>query len=101
MAPARIPLLERILAKVAPTEDPDACWIFTGTKNAKGYGKIYAGDGDRHHMLYAHRALNECLLGPLDAGIFLHHTCYTPSCVNYRHLERREDCKHHRRKDGA
>ena len=32
---------------------PDGCWLWSGFKNANGYGKYYAGQG--RDKVYAHR----------------------------------------------
>ncbi len=60
-----------------------SCWLWTGTLNAKGYGKI--GGRLAHRLLYAK------LIGPIPPGMELDHVrtrgCSHRNCVNPAHLE--------------
>lgn len=61
------------------TEGP--CWLWTGTKDANGYGKFQVGGKFLAHRIafadFYHVELNA--FGPLIHG------CDTPACVNPRH----------------
>jgi len=72
--------LERGLPAYRPV---DACWIWQGAKNDRGYGQI------RMHgkAIYAHRAMYEIHVGPIAKGLELDHLCREPACVNPAHLE--------------
>ena len=55
------------------------CWTWTRSLDDHGYAR-YAGG-------YAHRKVYAEYLGPIPAGMVLHHRCYVRSCVNPYHLE--------------
>lgn len=65
----------------------DGCWIWTGYKNARGYGRVK--HGGRWHA--AHRVLYELIEGPIPEGLELDHVrargCRSTSCVRPSHLE--------------
>lgn len=65
-------------------EPNTGCWLWTGTTDAKGYGKLY----DRNIGLNraAHRLAWELVHGPIPRGLCVCHRCDTPSCVNPSHL---------------
>lgn len=81
------PLAER-LAKLVNVEGDDGCWIFTGHKDKKGYGRIGVQQSPgKWKNRRAHRVSYELLVGPIPAGLQLDHLCRVPSCVNPDHLE--------------
>ena len=59
------------------------CWIWTGWKYPRGYGKL------RHGKKYkrAHRVAYEEINGPLAEGLQPDHLCFVTSCVRPTHLE--------------
>ena len=62
--------------------DPDACWIWQGSKRPQGYGQLsYQG---RHTS--AHRLAWTLTHGPIPDGLFVLHRCDNPPCVNPAHL---------------
>ncbi|AMG90823.1 HNH endonuclease [Bordetella bronchiseptica] len=71
--------LERFLSKV---ERAEGCWQWKGAKKATGYGNFYL---DRKYI-GAHCASFRLLVGDIPAGMYVCHTCDTPSCVNPEHL---------------
>lgn len=71
------PLSERFWEKVKKTE---ACWLWTGSKNNMGYGRINI-DGI---VKLAHRVSFEMKHGTTKLHIL--HRCDTPLCVNPLHL---------------
>jgi hypothetical protein len=79
--------LVRFRDKVASPPDGASyyrhCWIWTGAKNAKGYGRFWWHG--RLHL--AHRWAYERVNGPIPVGLVIDHICNQPSCVNPNHLE--------------
>ena len=61
----------------------DGCWIYTGFRNKKGYGRTtYKG---RQVLVY--NITYGLLIGKVKHGLELHHKCNTPACVNPYHLQ--------------
>jgi len=79
MAGNRLSLKEKLYNK---TVEKNGCLIWTGAKDAKGYGKIRI-DG---HYQSAHRVMYQMSNGPIPDGLVVMHSCDTPSCVNPDHL---------------
>lgn len=84
----------RFMGKVAKS---DSCWIWTGARDSKGYGRFSVGnsrrpDGRRRNsMVGAHRLSYEFHVGPIPNGPGFHgicvlHRCDNPSCVRPDHL---------------
>jgi hypothetical protein len=75
---------KRFWRHVAKAGD-DECWLWTGTLNAYGYGKLNV-NGRRTQ---AHRFSYELAHGPIPDGLFVLHNCPTGdtrNCVNPAHL---------------
>lgn len=69
-------LMSRFISKT----DRDSCWIWLGSKDHAGYGQWTRGGR-------AHRKMYELIRGRIPEGLELDHLCYTPACVNPKHLE--------------
>jgi len=69
----------RLLSKIDQSGGPDACWPFTGAKNAKGYGNFWL----QGHYLGAHRAAWLLMVGDVPEGIEVDHVCHNedPDCA--------------------
>lgn len=75
---------ERFWAKVDRKGEND-CWIWTASKNKRGYGRfVWEGRGKGVHVIAW-----MLLRGNIEAGLCVLHNCPTgdnPSCVNPNHL---------------
>ena len=65
------------------TERGNGCWLWTGTRDAHGYGVINVAGRVRK----AHRVAFELANGALDVPARLDHTCHTTACVRPDHLQ--------------
>lgn len=63
-------------------EPNTGCWLWTGSITGRGYGSIK----DKYKTRSAHKASYEIHNGEVPKGMFVCHTCDTPSCVNPQHL---------------
>jgi hypothetical protein len=75
-------LPNRIIDKIEFT-DVAECWVWIGTGNNKGYGRVWFDGG----MRLAHRVVYEILNGPIPKGMVIDHLCRVRRCVNPSHLE--------------
>lgn len=72
-------------------DDPaTGCWIWTGSTNGKGYGRVMAGS----RRQYTHRLAYERWVGPIPDGHEIHHDCETKLCVNPDHLRAMTRAEH-------
>ena len=74
----RKPIEERIEKFV---EIDNGCWMWLGSKDKLGYGRILRYEGS----WLAHRIVYELLIGSIPSNLELCHTCDIPSCVNPFH----------------
>ena len=61
----------------------DACWLWTGVRTRKGYGRLWFSAGV---IKYAHRVAWEAANGPIPPDMLVCHKCDVPRCVNPAHL---------------
>jgi len=90
-------LLEHVESRIH--RSPDGCWIWTGTLDRTGYGRLNVGrhDDGRRLSQAAHRFVWEQTRGPIEPGLVLDHRCRTRACVNPDHLEPVEHLENLRR----
>lgn len=70
---------ERFWQKVNKTK---TCWLWTGCKDRKGYGKFWFNK----KVGKAHRGAYILFKGPIPDGLSVCHSCDIPACVNPEHL---------------
>jgi hypothetical protein len=77
-------LLERLMKYTEISVDPNDCWIWTGTKDSGGYGriKVSTGKSDSAHRV-SYQIHNNKLI-PIDMHCC--HSCDRPDCINPSHL---------------
>ena len=59
----------------------NSCWIWSASKDKKGYGNFRNIKMER-----AHRFSYETYKGPIPEDMYVCHSCDVPSCVNPDHL---------------
>lgn len=73
---------ERLWAKVNKN-GPNGCWLWTGSNNGSGYGRIYVQGSFRP----THRVAYELAVGVISDGFQIDHLCRVTLCINPAHLE--------------
>jgi HNH endonuclease len=76
-------LEERFWTKVEVPYAASECWLWVGSRDSKGYGRL-ANPGKSR---LPHRIAYELMIGPIPPGIELDHLCREKACVNPWHLE--------------
>jgi hypothetical protein len=60
-----------------------ACWVWTGSLTAQGYGHMRVSGG----YDYTHRIAYQVTVGPIPPGLVIDHLCRNRACCNPDHLE--------------
>jgi len=71
----------RFWSRVAIDPTPKACWMWTASTDANGYGAFSFGGNTK-----AHRVAYTLSKGPIPNGLVILHSCDNPRCVNPDHL---------------
>lgn len=81
--PAKYTPEQRIEAFWNKVQKTDTCWLWTGSKNPKGYGQVNWLGKPRPVHIVAY----ELEVGLVPEGLELDHTCGITICVRPSHLE--------------
>lgn len=76
------PLDVRVWSRIDRSGGPDACWLWTGAKNNRGYGQIT----NQQRRIYGHRLVWSFVNGPIPESLQILHSCDNPPCCNPAHL---------------
>jgi hypothetical protein len=71
-----------IIARHSIPEPNTGCWLWTGSVNSWGYGRL----GENRSERQAHRLSFSAFRGEIPIGLNVLHRCDVPSCVNPDHL---------------
>lgn len=74
--------IARYLARTVATED-GGCLIWQGWINKRGYPEVVVN----YRKTILHRLVYEAVVGPIPAGVDLHHRCGRRSCISADHVE--------------
>ncbi len=73
--------------KIDKSGGPDACWLWVGARNPRGYGTLCRKTRGVAKFFQAHRvAMEEHLGHPIPQDLYVCHHCDRPPCVNPAHL---------------
>lgn len=78
--------LERWLSEGYLIDATTGCWVWQGTKDGGGYGRV-SREGRGGGRQLAHRWFFDRLVGPIPETQHLDHLCRNRACVNPEHLE--------------
>lgn len=72
----------RFLSKVCQHAHPWGCWVWVGSKNPEGYGRVQI----KGKLQRAHRVSYEMFVAKIPEGMVIDHLCRNRACVNPEHL---------------
>ena len=76
----------RFWSHVDKSAGPHACWIWTGAKLPKGYGRLMLSTNGERRVHLAHRVAYEITHGPIEPDKEVCHSCDVRPCCQPEHL---------------
>lgn len=76
---------EGLAARASP-EPNTGCWLWCGSADTAGYGRIDTVRGSKSRYVGVHRLSWEASYGPIPEGLHVLHRCDQPACMNPAHL---------------
>lgn len=64
-------------------DDPDACWLWTASRNSDGYGQLHVAG---LNVIHAHQIAYLVYIGDIPLGHLVQHRCDVRHCCNPDHL---------------
>lgn len=77
--------MDRFMDQAMPITET-GCWIWEGTLESHGYGKVNTRKNGKQKNLKMHRFAYELFVGHIPKGMSVCHRCDIPCCVNPKHL---------------
>lgn len=79
---ARRNTMADVWSRIDQTDDPNECWLWTGSTHGRGYGRV---DFD-NRTWQVHRLIFVSINGDPGPGLQVCHSCDVMRCCNPRHL---------------
>lgn len=79
-----------ILERVTVEPGDNGCWLWNQSIGTHGYGQTWHNE----KVTVAHRVAYELFVGPIPAGMMIHHRCGVRTCCNPTHLEAMTQSQH-------
>lgn len=68
-------------------DNPDSCWLFTGSLDRDGYGQVHCSSSAKKlGVTRAHQMSYATFVGDIPSGMWVLHKCDNPTCCNPDHL---------------
>lgn len=78
--------IESRIARLSRSDPETGCWVWIGSKDKDGYGKVNARLSDGTKVYLAHRMTYMYFVGGIPPDKEVDHKCKNTSCINPNHL---------------